>query len=119
MHSEFASIREAQHRPARDPSRRLAASLAALASAQAELQRHRQRPWASITFAGTRHELTLVFSGDEAVAAGEAFIAALPEHEFTVPGHLVADAQVRTVDHQLIPTPRLTVECDILLLEDA
>jgi hypothetical protein len=79
---------------------------------------HRERAWASITFAGARHTLTLLFAGEDAVAAGEAFIAALPEHEFRVPGQLVAEASVTEVEHRLLPAPRLVVECELLVLEE-
>ena len=49
---------------------------------------------------------------------GEAFIVALPEHEFTLPRHIVADASVVAVDHALSPEMRMTVEVELLLLED-
>jgi len=45
-------------------------------------------------------------------------IAELPDHEFALPGQLVADASVSAVDHALAPSPRLTVTCELLLLED-
>ena len=79
---------------------------------------HREKAWASITFAGARHTVTLLFASDEAVAAGEHFIAALPDHEFAIPGQLVADAIVTEVDHRLLPAPRLVVTCELLLLEE-
>lgn len=46
--------------------------------------------WASVTFAGMRHRLEV--SGNGAGAA--AWLAALPEAEFDLRGHLVADAVV-------------------------
>jgi hypothetical protein len=46
------------------------------------------------------------------------FIVFLPEHEFMLPGQLVADAAVTEVDHRLIPEPRLTVSVELLLLEE-
>ncbi len=49
---------------------------------------------------------------------GEQFIAALPEHEFTLPRQLVADAAVVSVEHATLPEPRLTVELELLLLDD-
>lgn len=103
----------------RDPWRRLHAALNALGQGQGEILSHRQRPWASITFAGTRHAVALVFRGAEAVAAGETFIAALPEHEFSIPGQLVADAVIKAVDHVLLPQRQLTVELELLLLEES
>jgi hypothetical protein len=96
----------------------LLAALVDLTGGRAELLRHAERPWASITFSGTRHTAALRFTGMAAVAAGEALIAALPEHEFTLPGQLVADATVVSVDHALLLGPALTVEVELLLLDD-
>ncbi|MBC2664974.1 hypothetical protein H7F51_05560 [Novosphingobium flavum] len=111
----------------RDPSRnswgrgtwaRLLGQILALADNRGELLRHAERAWASATFAGTRHTIALTFTGDEALAAGERLIDALPEHEFDISGHLVADAMVCAVEHSLLPEPVLTVELEVLLLED-
>ena len=101
----------------REPRIRLREALFALAKGQATIVGHDEKSWASITFAGTRHRLELVFEGAEAVEAGELFIAFLPEHEFAIPGQLVADAAVTAVDHRLEP-PRMTVSCELLLLEE-
>ena len=105
--------------PRRTVSDRLREALIALASGRAEMRRHATKAWASVTFEGTRHTLTLRFDGVEAVEAGERFIAALPDHEFAIPGQLVADASVTGVDHTLLPQPRMEVECDLLLLVEA
>jgi len=77
---------------------------------------HEERPWASATFAGSRQRFTLEFEGEDPIAGGEALIAQLPDHEFAVPGHLVADAAVVSVEHSLTGIPRMLIECDILLL---
>jgi hypothetical protein len=98
---------------------RLREAVLALAGGQGQALRHTEAAWASITFAGTRHRLRLVFEGAEAVAAGEELVAALPEHEFAIPRQLVADATVCGVESTLLPAPRLVVECELLLLEDA
>jgi hypothetical protein len=90
-----------------------------LGQGKAELLRHVERPWASVTFAGTRHTLALAFTGAEAVAAGEVFIAALPEHEFAIPRQLVADAAIVSVEHVTLPEPKMTVEVEMLLVDDA
>lgn len=110
--------RRVRERTARGPSRRLVASLEALAGGHATILRHSERAWASITFSGTRHTLVLTFAGAEAVAAGEQFIAAVPDHEFAIPGQIVADVTVQGADHVLLPEPCLTVELEMLLLED-
>ncbi|MCW1427961.1 hypothetical protein [Novosphingobium sp. JCM 18896] len=101
----------------RRPWRALLSVVLRLAEGKAELLRHREHPWASVTFTGTRHTIALAFTGAEAVAAGERFIAALPEHEFAIPGQLVADAAVVSVDHEVL-AERLAIEIDLLLLEE-
>jgi hypothetical protein len=102
----------------RRPWRVLLSAVMQLTGGKGQLLRHVERPWASVTFAGTRHTLAVAFTGAEAVAAGESFIAALPEHEFTVPRQLVADAAVVAVEHETLPEPKLTVRVELLLLED-
>ena len=102
----------------RDPANRLLAALHELAGGLVIVLRHEERAWASITFAGSRHTLALRFAGDAAVAAGEHFIAALPDHEFAIPKRLVADAAIIAVRHALLPEPSLEVECEVLLLDE-
>ncbi|KRA83765.1 hypothetical protein [Altererythrobacter sp. Root672] len=102
----------------RNAGDRLRAVLLDLARGQAKITTHSERNWASITFAGARHRLTLEFEGEEAVQAGELFIALLPDHEFAIPGQLVADASIIAVDHRLEP-PWMQVSCELLVLEDA
>ena len=98
---------------------RLRSALADLGDHRGQVLTHHEKAWASITFAGTRHSLAILFAGPEAVEAGERFIADLPEHEFAIQGQLVADAAVAQVEHRLLPHPRLLVRCELLLLEDA
>ena len=104
--------------PRRSTADRMREALMALGDFRGQVLRHGETAWASITFAGARHTLTLLFAGEQAVEAGERFIAALPEHEFTIPGELVADATVTEVEHRLLPAPRLVVHCELLLLEE-
>lgn len=103
---------------ARRTRQHLIEAIMALSDGKAQLAHHVERGWASVTFAGTRHTMSLVFASAEAVAAGEAFIVALPEHEFAIPRQLVADAVVVSAEHALLPEPRLAVEIELLLLED-
>ena len=105
-------------RARRDTSARLRETLLALAGGKATILSHREENWASVTFAGARHRLALEFAGDDAVQAGELFIAFLPEHEFAIPRQLVADAAVTAVDHQAAPA-LMRVDCELLLLEEA
>ena len=106
-------------RNGRRPWLALISALFDLAQGQAELVRHSERNWASATFAGTRHSVTLAFTGVAAIAAAEALIEALPEHEFTIPDQLVADAAIFSVEQVALPEPRIVVELELLLLEDA
>ena len=101
----------------RSPTVRLREQLLELARGQGAVLTHEEKPWASVTFAGARHRVELAFEGAEAVDAGECFIAFLPEHEFAIPGQLVADAAVTEVDHRLDP-PLMRVTCELLLLEE-
>ncbi|MFA7597173.1 MAG: hypothetical protein WCY92_12550 [Novosphingobium sp.] len=105
-------------RSARAPTQRLREAIAALAGPGGEILDHAESSWASITFSGTRHRLNLRFSGMEGIEAGESFIEALPEHEFAIPRQLVADASIGSVEHRLLPHPRLDVSVELLLLEE-
>jgi hypothetical protein len=107
-----------RYRPRRTVSDRLRAALLALAGGKGVVMTHEETAWASITFTGTRHEVVLDFAGCEAVQAGETFIAELPDHEFRIPGQLVADASVREVDHRFGADERLIVTAVLLLLEE-
>ncbi|MEO0699681.1 MAG: hypothetical protein AAFY81_08180 [Pseudomonadota bacterium] len=111
--------RPTRYRPRRTTSDRLRDALMTLAEGRADLQSHEETAWSSITFTGTRHEVVLDFQGHEAVEVGETFIAELPEHEFRIPGQLVADASVREVDHRFGIEERLTVTAVLLLLEES
>jgi hypothetical protein len=96
----------------------LLSALPELGGGKGELLRHSEQSWASVTFSGTRHSVVLAFTGVEALAAGEAYIEALPDHEFAIPRQLVADAAVVAVDHTALPEPRLEVTAELLLLEE-
>ena len=104
-------------RARRHPRDRLREALFELTKGQAAILSHDEKNWASITFAGARHRIEVEFEGAEAVATGELFIAFLPEHEFAIPGQLVADAAITAVDHRLEP-PRMVVSCELLLLDE-
>jgi len=107
-----------RRRQPRRPWLQLLNALLELAEGKGELVRHAERPWASVTFSGSRHTVVLKFAGEHAVEAGERYIAALPEHDFTLAGQLVADAVVMAVAHDALPRPHMTVEAELLLLDD-
>lgn len=96
----------------------LLSALLQLAEGKGELVRHGERPWASATFSGSRHTVLLCFAGIEAAKAAERFIAALPDHEFAIPRHLVADAAISEVRHAALPHPLVDVEVEILVLDE-
>lgn len=97
---------------------RVGAAIKALAGDKGVLLSHQETAWASITFAGTRHQLAFEFCGAAAVAAGEELIERLPDHEFAIPGQLVADATITAVDHRFGAIERLEVTAVLLLLEE-
>jgi len=101
-----------------DPGRRLRRLVARLAGPHARLLRHAEALWFSATFWGARHTISLAFAGPDAIEAGEAFVAALADHEFGIPGWIVADAAVVAVDHRLLPDPLMVVEAELLVLEE-
>lgn len=51
----------------------------------------RSRSWASVTFSGARHELTLRLEGAGAEAVADRFLAGLDCAEFALGGHIMAD----------------------------
>jgi hypothetical protein len=102
----------------RHPSLQLLQAVMRLAGPSAELICQAERPWASITFSGTRHTISLLFAGAKAEADAQAFVDALPEHEFTIKNQLVADAAITEINHLTLPDRKVMVEADLLLLED-
>lgn len=103
---------------ARGPWAHLLTQILRLGEGHGQLVQHAERPWASATFSGSRHSVSLAFTGPEAAEAGERLIAALPDHEFDIPGQLVADACAAEVHHALLPEVVLEMTLEVLLLED-
>lgn len=68
--------------------------------------------WASATFTGARHMLRLSAPPSPGLIA---WIAALPEAEFALRGHLVADLSVAAVRHA---SAEITIELEILTVEE-
>jgi hypothetical protein len=99
----------------------LNAALIALAQGHGTVVNHYETPWASVIFTGTRHQVELKFSGEDAVRAGECLVAFLPDHEFgKMPDRtsVVVDAFAGLVDYRLWETPVLFVVCELLLVEE-
>lgn len=105
-------------RTRRTTADRIHAALMTLTGGAGTVLSHEEKAWASITFAGTRHEVVLEFCGADAVVGGEELIERLHDHEFTIPGQLVADATITAVDHRFGAMERLQVTAVLLLLEE-
>lgn len=106
-------------RPRKTIADRAREALMAICGGVGTVVSHQERAWASITFSGTRHELVLRFDGIEQIEAGELLVELLPDHEFIIPGQLVADACVTCVDHHFGNPETLTVTAVLLLLEES
>lgn len=102
----------------RSPWMALLSAVLELAEGKGELLRHAERTWASATFTGSRHTVALVFTGEEGVAAAERFIEALADHEFALPRQIVADAAIISVLQEALPGLQITLEAELLLLDD-
>jgi hypothetical protein len=61
------------------------------------VQTSEMRRWASVTFNGTHHSLTLTADASPAL---DAWLEALPEADFTLRDHLVADLVLLAVKHE-------------------
>jgi hypothetical protein len=119
IHANRNMLAAAHRRPVRRPWLPLLSALMELAGGKANLVRHDEGNWASVTFSGTRHTIILAFTGAEAVSAGEDYIAALPDHEFAIPRQIVADATIVRVQHRALPEPWMEIEAELLLIEDS
>jgi hypothetical protein len=79
---------------ARDVGAQLGAALVQQAAATGcvvRVEGQRQTAWASATFTGARHQLECIAERGPAL---DAWLSALPEVEFALRGHLVADIHV-------------------------
>jgi len=73
---------------------RVTAQLLELAGPAASVTEASFRPWASATFLGAHHRVTIRFTGPDHCHKAEAFASVLPDAEFVISGHIVADACV-------------------------
>lgn len=72
----------------------IASQIEALTGGRASVTRKRERPWASITFAGTRYCFAIIWADAAEPGALEKLAQTLPDHEFAIPGYFVADMLV-------------------------
>lgn len=68
--------------------------------------------WASATFAGAQHRITLTAAASPEL---DRWIAGLPEAEFDLRGHLVADLVVERIARD---GARVTAELEVLTVEE-
>lgn len=109
------SIRPASPRPARrDCHGRLLAALLGSAGGACRIEDSHMVPWASATFVGARHEVVLALSGEDAGLRAELLGAMLPEKEFRIPGHVVADV---VVDRREIEGQEARLMLSVLTIE--
>ncbi|WP_139810020.1 hypothetical protein [Sphingomonas azotifigens] len=69
-------------------------------------------PWASVSFTGARHRIALEMAATDAAYA---WLAALPELDLPLRGHLVADLHVASRD---VERGRLHVLLEALTVEE-
>jgi hypothetical protein len=100
----------------RDCHGRLAAALLALAGARAGIDDAGFRPWCSATFLGAQHRMTLRIGGVHALEHADRLASILPEAEFPIPGHIVADLTVDAIRLQEDGT--VLVDLAVLTIED-
>lgn len=96
----------------------LRAQILALSGGAGTVLAHLERPWASITFRGSRHIIKLRFDREDEIGQAEAMLTALPDHEFIIPGQLAAEVAVVEMDQRNGDAPRLDVTIKALLLEE-
>ena len=77
---------------------------------QVAVEKMVSRRWASITFAGERHALTLRIEGEGAGAAADAFLDGLAEREFGLRGHILADVALSAERRESDALVRLELE---------
>jgi hypothetical protein len=110
------SILPSSPRPARrDCHGRLIAALLDAAGAQSEVVDGALTPWCSATFIGARHSLTLVLRGEGAVANAGMLARQLPEMEFRIMGHIVAELVVE--ERQAVGAGEVRLRLGVLTIE--
>ena len=100
-----------------DPATALIRAVLTLARGAAELEEHRGTAWASATFTGMRHAMRVSLLGEDGVRIGEWLASILPDHEFRIAGHLVADIAVTAVHRRAEGTPAMTLTIEALTVE--
>ena len=100
-----------------DPATALIRAVLTLARGDAQLEEHRGTAWASATFTGMRHVMRVSLLGEDGVRTGEWLASVLPDHEFCIRGHLVADIAVTAVHRRTEGTPAMMLTIEALTVE--
>lgn len=100
-----------------DPATALIRAVLTLAAGKAQLEEHRGTAWASATFTGTRHVMRISLTGTDGMETGAQLAATLPEHKFTLSGHLVADLAITELHQRTEGTPAMTLTIEALTVE--
>jgi len=80
-----------------DPGSQLLTQIQMLAGEDIVILPLKERPWASITFAGTRHYLEILCTGSAAAEKVEKLSRILPDHDFDLGRYFVADLVITQV----------------------
>lgn len=81
-----------------NPHGRLMRAFSAMAGVGSELLCSSSTGWASATFSGARHEAELRLAGVGAHEKAETLADYLPEAEFALAGHIVADVTIEGLE---------------------
>lgn len=101
---------------AADDATRIYRSIAQLIGPACELVTATERPWASATFSGARHSLRLQIALPDADAPAPPGLDRLPDHEFALPGQLVADCAVTVEQRHRDAAGRWWLMCEVDVL---
>lgn len=102
------------------PHRRLLRALLDMAGLDAAIACASMEPWASLLFEGQRHLIDIGLSGESAVAQAATLRRTLPEAEFRLQGHIVADLSIdgERVGHDADGLPYVLLRLSVLTIED-
>jgi hypothetical protein len=100
-----------------DPATALIRAVLSLAKGDAAFEEHRGTGWASATFTGMRHVMRLRFDGEQGIETAHWLTRILPEHEFAISGHLVADIAVTATHRRTEGVPAMTAVIEALTVE--
>ena len=100
----------------RDCHGRLASALIALAGSGADFADAGFRPWCSATFIGAQHRFSLRLAGTDAGSRAANLARLLPDADWRIPGHIVADIAIDAVGLEEDGTAR--IDLAMLTIED-